>query len=83
MQATTLDLTRRGLMAGLCGATASAALTPARAAGGDTSPSYRSAVDLIQALVAGQISARELLDAMHWTHRSARPEGQRCSRARL
>ena len=63
MQATTLDLTRRGLMAGLCGATASAALTPARAAGGDTSPSYRSAVGLIQALVAGQISSRELLDA--------------------
>ena len=64
MQAMPLDLPRRGFMAGLCAATAKAALTPANAiAGGDTAPTYSSAIDLIQALVARQISARELLDA--------------------
>ena len=64
MQATTLDLPRRGFMAGLCAVTAKAALAPADAiAGGDTAPTYRSATDLIQALAARQLSARELLDA--------------------
>ena len=64
MQAITLDLPRRGFMAGLCAAMAKAALTPVGAtADGDTAPTYRSAIDLIQALAARQISARELLDA--------------------
>ena len=56
----TLDLPRRGFMAGLCATTAKAALAPAH---GDTAPIYRNAVDLIQALVARQISSRELVDA--------------------
>ena len=60
MQAMTLDLPRRGFMAGLCATTAKAALAPAH---GDTAPIYRNAVDLIQALVARQISSRELVDA--------------------
>ena len=55
----TLDLPRRGFMAGLCATTAKAAVTPAH---GDTAPIYRNAVDLIQALVARQISSRELVD---------------------
>ena len=64
MQSMTLDLPRRGFMAGVCAATAKIALTPTGAiAGGDTAPTYRSATDLIQALAARQISARELLDA--------------------
>ncbi len=64
MQSMTLDLPRRGLMAGVCAAAAKMALTPTGAiAGGDTAPTYRSATDLIQALAARQISARELLDA--------------------
>jgi amidase len=64
MQAMTLELPRRGFIAGLCAATANAALTPATAsAGGDTAPTYSSAIALIQALAARQVSARELLDA--------------------
>jgi amidase len=59
-----LDLHRRGFMAGLCAAAAKVALTPTGAiAGADAAPTYRSASDLIQALAARQISARELLDA--------------------
>jgi amidase len=51
-------------MAGLCAEVTKAALSSASAiAGGETSPTYRSATDLIQALVTRQISTRELLDA--------------------
>src|SRR6516165_7837238 len=64
MEASTFDLTRRGFMAGLCAEVTKAALSSASAiAGGETSPTYRSATDLIQALVTRQISTRELLDA--------------------
>ena len=64
MKAAALDLPRRGFIAGLCAATAKSALTSADViAGGDTTPTYSSARDLIQALAARQISARELLDA--------------------
>src|SRR6478672_4906952 len=63
MQTITIDLPRRALMAGLCAATAKAALTPVGAiAGGDTTRTYSSAIELLQALAARQISARELLD---------------------
>ena len=50
-------------LAGLCAAAAETTLTPTGAIAGDTTPTYRSATDLIQALAARQISARELLDA--------------------
>ena len=64
MQAITFDLPRRGFMAGACAAVAGAALLPGEsAAEGDTALAYRSAIDLIQALAARQLSARELLDA--------------------
>jgi amidase len=64
MQSITLDLSRRGFVAGLYGAAAMVALTPTSViAGGDVAPTYRSASDLIQALTARQISARELRDA--------------------
>jgi amidase len=63
MQAMTLNLPRRGFMAGLCAATANAALIPTDAIAGDSTPTYRSATDLTQALATRQISARELLDA--------------------
>jgi amidase len=64
MQSMTLDLPRRGFMAGLYSAAAMLALTPTSViAGRDGAPTYRSASDLIQALTARQISARELLDA--------------------
>jgi hypothetical protein len=47
MQAITLDLPRRGFMAGLCAATAKAALTPVGAiAGGDTTRTYPSAIEM-------------------------------------
>ena len=61
MQAMTLNLPRRGFMAGLCAATANAALIPTDAIAGDLTPTYRSATDLTQALATRQISARELL----------------------
>ena len=64
MQAMPLDLPRRGFIAGICAATVKAALTSKNAiAGGDAAPTYRSASDLIQALMTRQMSARELLDA--------------------
>src|SRR4051794_39636355 len=64
MQSMTLDLPRRGFMAGLCAASAKVALAPKGAiADGDSSATYRSASDLIQALAAQRISARELVDA--------------------
>jgi amidase len=59
------DLYRRRFVAGL-GATAVAAGTPARVASAtaDAAPGlYHSASDLLQMLVARQVSARELLDA--------------------
>ena len=61
----TLDLNRRSFMAGIGATTASAVLTPAPAIAGEAStvPTYRTATDLIGALAARQISARELLDA--------------------
>src|SRR5471032_644521 len=64
MQSMTLDFARRGFMAGVCAIIAKIALSPKGAiAGEDAAPTYRSASDLIQALAARQISARELLDA--------------------
>jgi amidase len=64
MQSMTLDLARRSFMAGVCAVAAKMALTPTGAiAGEDAAPTYRSATDLIQALAARQVSARELLDA--------------------
>src|SRR6516225_1456077 len=61
----TLDLNRRSFMAGIGATTASAVLTSAPAIAGEasTAPTYRTATDLIDALAARQISARELLDA--------------------
>jgi amidase len=61
----TLDLNRRSFMAGISATAASAALSPPRATAGEASsvPTYRTATDLIAALAARQISARELLDA--------------------
>ena len=61
----TLDLNRRSFMAGVGATTASAVLTSAPAIAGEAStvPTYRTATDLIDALAARQISARELLDA--------------------
>jgi amidase len=58
-------LNRRSFVAGL-GATAAAATLPqTRALAGEASvaPAYRTATDLLQALAARQVSARELLDA--------------------
>jgi amidase len=55
---TTIDLGRRSVLTGL----AAMAIAPARAAA-DDSATYRSATDLIQALLARQTSARELTDA--------------------
>jgi amidase len=64
MKPITIDLARRGFMTGVCAVAAKVALTPTGAiAGEDAAPIYRSATDLIQALAAGQISARELLDS--------------------
>ena len=63
MKAAALDLPRRSFIAGICAATVKAALTSTEAiAGGYATPTYRSAIDLIQALATRQISARELLD---------------------
>ena len=64
-RAMTLGPNRRGVMAGIGATTATAVLTPARAIAGEAStvPTYRTATDLIDALAARQISARELLDA--------------------
>jgi hypothetical protein len=51
-------------MAGVGAVAAKVALTPAGAiAGDDAGSTYRSATDLIQALAAQQISARELRDS--------------------
>jgi amidase len=61
----TLNASRRRVIAGL-GATAATTMlaSPSPAAEADaTAPTYRTAVDLVQALAARQISARELLDA--------------------
>jgi hypothetical protein len=59
----TLDLPRRGFMAGLGEAAATAAVTSAARADGNVPPTYRNASDLTQALASRQMSARELLDA--------------------
>jgi hypothetical protein len=56
---TTVDLGRRCVLSGL----AAMAIAPARAVAADDSATYRSATDLIQALLARQTSARELTDA--------------------
>jgi amidase len=57
------DLPRRGFLAGL-GAAAANAVSPAGATSDAADvPTYRNAADLLQALAARQISARELLDA--------------------
>jgi amidase len=58
-----LDLTRRGFMTGLCAAAAEITLSSTGAIAGDTTLTYRSASDLIEALAAQQISSRELVDA--------------------
>ncbi len=64
MQAIAPTLHRRGLVAVLGAAAATAGLRMPRAiAGGGEAPTYRSATDLAQALAARQLSARELLDA--------------------
>jgi amidase len=57
----TLDLNRRSFVAGVGATTAAGVLTIAAEA--STVPTYRTASDLINALAARQISARELLDA--------------------
>ncbi len=58
------DLSRRSLVAGL-GAASAAAISPPGDAADETStaPDYRTAADLLQALAARQVSARELCDA--------------------
>ena len=56
---TTVELGRRRVLTGL----AAMAIAPARAVAADDSATYRSATDLIQALLARQTSARELTDA--------------------
>ena len=61
MKAATLDLPRRGFIAGLCAATAKSALTSADVVAA-RQPRIE-ATDPIQALAARQISAREL-----WIH---------------
>ena len=60
----TSEIGRRSFMAGL-GATAGAAFTSAGAISGGEAvvPSYRTAIDLKQALALRKVSARELLDA--------------------
>lgn len=60
-----MNVSRRHLIAGLGAAAAAAALASSRTARADTAdpPTYRTASDLVQALAARQISARELLDA--------------------
>src|SRR6516164_504378 len=64
MKATLFYLTRRGVLAGLAAMLAKAASTPMNAiAGGEPLLTYRSATDLVQALRARQISARELMNA--------------------
>jgi amidase len=61
----TPKLGRRAVLAGVGAAAAGAVFSPARAlsASGSTIPTYRAATDLVEALAARQISARELLDA--------------------
>jgi amidase len=61
----TPKLDRRAVLAGVGAAAAGAVFSPARAlsASGITIPTYRTATDLLVALAARQISARELLDA--------------------
>jgi amidase len=63
-QPTTINLRRRCVMTGLA-ATAAMAVTATRAVADEAAPplSYRNAIDLIAALAARQISARELLEA--------------------
>jgi amidase len=58
------DISRRSFVAGL-GAASAAATSPLGAAADETSaaPDYRTAADLLQALAARQVSARELCDA--------------------
>jgi amidase len=65
MQATTFELSRRYFMAGLGATAAGTARAPTVAAAGRdaAAPAYRDATDLLEALAARQISARELLDA--------------------
>jgi hypothetical protein len=83
MKPITLDLARRDFMAGVCAVAAKVALTPTGAiAGDDAGSTYRSATDLIQALAAANFRSRATGLRDH-THRSARPKGQRGSRARL
>jgi hypothetical protein len=62
----THDLNRRGFVAGLGAATAvTTPAAPANMTAGEApaAPDYRTAVDLLQALAARQVSARELVDA--------------------
>jgi amidase len=56
---------RRSVLAGASAAAAAALWAPARAAtvADSAAPAYRSASDLVQALVARRVSARELVDA--------------------
>jgi amidase len=56
-----ITMHRRRLLAGLASSAMLAAAPPLRAATGD--PAYRTATDLVQALNARQVSARELADA--------------------
>ena len=60
-----MNVSRRHIIAGLGAAAAAAALASSRTARADTAdpPTYRPATELVQALAARQISARELLDA--------------------
>jgi len=59
-----IDSSRRAFLAGLGATAAAGALTPRASANeASTEPAYRSATDLVRALAARQISARELLDA--------------------
>jgi amidase len=64
MQAFAPVLHRRGVVAMLGAAAATAAMGPPRAnADSDEAPNYRSATDLTQALAVRRVSARELLNA--------------------
>ena len=60
----TAKLDRRSVLAGVGATEAGAVLSPtlALSASGTTIPTYRTATDLVEALAARQISARELLD---------------------
>ena len=60
-----MNVSRRCIMTGLGVTTATAMLTSSHALAGvePTVPTYRTAVDLVQALAARQISAHELVDA--------------------